>query len=71
MEFEFVLNPVKPRSKSFEITLLKDKKGEFRPFDASFYFSETLLWTGLRKGPPRRLKFPEPDVVVTELRAQL
>jgi hypothetical protein len=29
-EFEFVLNPSKPRSKSFEIALLKDKKGRLR-----------------------------------------
>ena len=25
------------------------------------------MWTGLKKGPPRKLKFPESDVVVEEI----
>ncbi|KAB0343397.1 hypothetical protein FD754_020323, partial [Muntiacus muntjak] len=29
------------------------------------------LWTGLQKGPPCKLKFPEPHVVLEELKKYL
>lgn len=32
---------------------------------------ETSLWTGIKKGPPRKLKFPQPDVVVSTLQEAL
>lgn len=32
---------------------------------------ETSLWTGIKKGPPRKLKFPQPDVVVAALHEAL
>lgn len=32
---------------------------------------ETSLWTGIKKGPPRKLKFPQPDVVVAALQEVL
>ena len=32
---------------------------------------ETSLWTGIKKGPPARLKFPQPDVVVAALQEAL
>uniref|UniRef100_A0A3P9PX39 Selenoprotein H n=1 Tax=Poecilia reticulata TaxID=8081 RepID=A0A3P9PX39_POERE len=51
-----VLNPEKPRRNSFEITLLD---------------GETSLWTGIKKGPPRKLKFPQPDSVVAALHEAL
>uniref|UniRef100_A0A3Q1IC77 Selenoprotein H n=1 Tax=Anabas testudineus TaxID=64144 RepID=A0A3Q1IC77_ANATE len=51
-----VLNPEKPRRNSFEITLLD---------------GETSLWTGIKKGPPRKLKFPQPDVIVAALQEAL
>ncbi|KAF3838453.1 hypothetical protein F7725_010221 [Dissostichus mawsoni] len=53
-----VSNPEKPRRNSFEITLQDGGK-------------ETSLWTGIKKGPPRKLKFPEPDVVVAALQDAL
>uniref|UniRef100_A0A3Q3F136 Selenoprotein H n=1 Tax=Labrus bergylta TaxID=56723 RepID=A0A3Q3F136_9LABR len=53
-----VFNPVKPRRNSFEISLLDGDK-------------ETSLWTGIKKGPPRKLKFPQPDVVVDALQEAL
>ncbi|CAG5990663.1 unnamed protein product [Menidia menidia] len=53
-----VLNPEKPRRNSFEITLLDGG-------------TETCLWTGIKKGPPRKLKFPEADVVVAALQKAL
>ena len=40
---------VKPRRGAFEITVeRRDGKS-------------SVVWTGLKKGPPRRLKFPEAD----------
>jgi len=42
-----VINPEKPRKGSFDISLEKDGKLE-------------VLWSGLKKGPPRSDKFPEP-----------
>uniref|UniRef100_A0A665TBR2 Selenoprotein H n=1 Tax=Echeneis naucrates TaxID=173247 RepID=A0A665TBR2_ECHNA len=51
-----VLNPEKPRRNSFEITLMD---------------GEMSLWTGIKKGPPRKLKFPQPDSVVTALQEAL
>ncbi|KAL3973094.1 hypothetical protein ACER0C_024301 [Sarotherodon galilaeus] len=43
---------------SFEITLQDGGK-------------ETSLWTGIKKGPPRKLKFPQPEVVVSALQEAL
>lgn len=57
-ELHVVLNPEKPRRNSFEVTLIEGKK-------------ELVLWTGLKKGPPRKLKFPEPAEVVTALEEAL
>ncbi|XP_037636939.1 selenoprotein H isoform X2 [Sebastes umbrosus] len=57
-ELTVVFNPEKPRRNSFEITLLDGGK-------------ETSLWTGIKKGPPRKLKFPQPDVVVAALQEAL
>jgi len=57
-ELKVILNPEKPRRNSFEITLMDGGK-------------EITLWTGIKKGPPRKLKFPEPDVVVTALEEAL
>uniref|UniRef100_A0A3B4EJS2 Selenoprotein H n=1 Tax=Pygocentrus nattereri TaxID=42514 RepID=A0A3B4EJS2_PYGNA len=53
-ELRVVLNPQKPRRNSFEVTLVEGSK-------------EVVLWTGIKKGPPRKLKFPDPVEVVTAL----
>lgn len=34
-------------------------------------FPGAELWTGIKKGPPRKLKFPEPQEVVKELKKYL
>lgn len=34
-------------------------------------FAGAQLWTGIQKGPPRKLKFPEPQAVVEELEKHL
>uniref|UniRef100_A0A8D2LI32 Selenoprotein H n=2 Tax=Varanus komodoensis TaxID=61221 RepID=A0A8D2LI32_VARKO len=53
------INPEKPRRNSFEVALLKEDG------------SRVELWTGLKKGPPRKLKFPEPNNVVELLKGNL
>lgn len=45
-DFEVTVNAAKPRHGSFELTLIDDGK-------------ETLLWSGIKLGPPRKMKFPE------------
>ena len=45
---------IKPRRGSFEITIEREDG------------KNTLLWTGLKRGPPRRLKFPEPSEMLAE-----
>ncbi|KAI7801698.1 selenoprotein H-like, partial [Triplophysa rosa] len=52
------LNPQKPRRNSFEVTLMQGDK-------------EVVLWTGIKKGPPRKLKFPDPAEVVSALEEAL
>jgi len=51
-EVEVSLNPDgKPKRGSFEVVL---SKGE----------EEVVLWSGLTKGPPRKLKFPATEEIV-------
>lgn len=48
--FRFALNPQIPRRGAFEVTVrVAGKQG--------------LLWTGLKKGPPRKEKFPDPEAL--------
>ncbi|KAH0508813.1 Selenoprotein H [Microtus ochrogaster] len=58
-ELPVQVNPSKPRRGSFEVTLLRADN------------SRAELWTGIKKGPPRKLKFPEPQEVVKELKKYL
>lgn len=58
-DIEVELNPNKPRSKSFEITVTYDD-GE-----------NVLVWTGIKKGPPRKLKFPELSAVLKEVKKNI
>lgn len=53
------INFDKPRRGAFECTLFKEDD------------SEVLVWTGLKKGPPRKLKFPESEDVVKEIKKAL
>eukprot|EP00105_Crassostrea_gigas_P000611 XP_011412475.2 PREDICTED: selenoprotein H [Crassostrea gigas] len=50
-------NPSAPRRGSFEVTLIVGD-GETQ---------EVLLWSGIKKGPPRKLKFPEDHKLITEM----
>uniref|UniRef100_A0AAY4BND3 Selenoprotein H n=1 Tax=Denticeps clupeoides TaxID=299321 RepID=A0AAY4BND3_9TELE len=52
------VNPGKPRRGSFEVTLMDSGR-------------EVCLWSGLKKGPPRKLKFPAPAEMVAELEKAL
>ncbi|MPC29972.1 Selenoprotein H [Portunus trituberculatus] len=59
-DIEVELNPKKPRSKTFECSL----------FQITVIFEDgesVLVWSGLKKGPPRRLKFPEASNVLTSI----
>ena len=58
-DIQVEVNPQKPRSKSFEVMLCKDEG------------TEIVIWSGIKKGPPRKLKFPESQVVVSGIREQL
>ena len=51
---------MKGRSKSFEITLVHAGSSE-----------KKLLWSGIKIGPPRKLKFPSPSEVVEMLQAEI
>lgn len=37
----------------------------------SFCWTEIVLWSGIKKGPPRKLKFPDPAEVVSALKEVL
>lgn len=58
-DIDSVVNSTKPRSKSFEFTL---KKADG---------SEVVIWSGLSKGPPRRLKFPEADILISGIKENM
>ncbi|NXT63543.1 SELH protein, partial [Chaetops frenatus] len=53
------INPRPPRRNSFEVSLVKEDG------------STVELWSGIGKGPPRRLKFPQPETVVEALKSSL
>uniref|UniRef100_A0A8C4SD22 Selenoprotein H n=1 Tax=Erpetoichthys calabaricus TaxID=27687 RepID=A0A8C4SD22_ERPCA len=53
------LNPLKPRRNSFEVTFVNAAG------------TEVNLWSGLKKGPPRKLKFPDTAVVLDALKGAL
>ncbi|NXR09147.1 SELH protein, partial [Semnornis frantzii] len=53
------INPRQPRRNSFEVSLVKEDG------------SSVELWSGIGKGPPRKLKFPEPEAVVEALKSSL
>lgn len=54
-DVEADLNPSVPRRGSFEIIVVRD--GE----------EDVTVWSGLEKGPPRKLKFPEAEQIVAEI----
>ncbi|CAM9497116.1 unnamed protein product [Bubo scandiacus] len=51
--------PGSPRRNSFEVSLVKEDG------------STVELWSGIGKGPPRKLKFPQPEAVVEALKSSL
>ncbi|KAF2982062.1 hypothetical protein EK904_012936, partial [Melospiza melodia maxima] len=44
---------------SFEVSLVKEDG------------STVELWSGIGKGPPRKLKFPQPETVVEALKSNI
>lgn len=59
-EATFKLNPDKPRSKAFNISVTKPGKDE-----------KEEVWDGRTKGPPRKDKFPELDDVLAMVKKAL
>jgi selT/selW/selH-like putative selenoprotein len=55
-QFKLVLNATTPRKGAFEISVAKSADTE-----------KTLIWSGLKKGPPRKNKFPEVATLVKVL----
>jgi len=53
-DIEVVINREKPRKGSFELTFERDGK-------------KVELWTGVKKGPPRNLKFPDHEELLAEI----
>ncbi|XP_062582566.1 selenoprotein H-like, partial [Saccostrea cucullata] len=57
-EFEDIpveFNPSAPRRGSFKVTLIVGDTGE------------VPLWTGIKKGPPRKLKFPDDPKPISDM----
>ncbi|PVZ97060.1 hypothetical protein BB558_007003 [Smittium angustum] len=56
IEFEhcFVVNKNKPRRNTFDIKIVGEGK-------------ESLIWSGIEKGPPRKLKFPTIEDIKDEI----
>lgn len=79
------INPRPPRRNSFEVSLVKEdgssKCWAGRAAAAAprhprsnnpLYISPAVeLWSGIGKGPPRKLKFPQPETVVEALKSSL
>lgn len=67
------MNPAKPRSKSFEISLIKKGKGTIMYVLITFskIILDIIIWSGLKRGPPRKLKFPESEVIIAALREHI
>lgn len=79
------INPRQPRRNSFEVSLVKeDGSSEYAgprggggeaypggPDPCPRPPAAVQLWSGIGKGPPRKLKFPEPAAVVEALRSSL
>lgn len=47
-----------PRRGAFEISVTKDKS---KPDETA------LVWTGIKRGPPRREKFPDPNGLLADI----
>jgi len=58
-EDSFSVGEEKPRSKSFEVVLIKEDG------------SEDVVWSGIKLGPPRALKFPDKENILDLFRGKL
>ena len=65
-DIPIVMNPGKPRSKSFEVTYFPGTTPEEGKEEGS-----TLIWSGLKLGPPRKLKFVEDNKLVELLKGNM
>lgn len=79
------INPRQPRRNSFEVSLVKEdgssecggRAGRRGGRSAAALTRRPALspavelWSGIGKGPPRKLKFPQPEAVVEALKSSL
>lgn len=78
------INPRQPRRNSFEVSLVKEDGSSecggggpgvrvpCPPLTRPPLFSAAVeLWSGIGKGPPRKLKFPQPEAMVEALKSNL
>ena len=67
-DIPIVMNPGKPRSKSFEVTYFPGTTPEEGEEEGS---TSTSIWSGLKLGPPRKLKFVEDSKLVELLKENM
>jgi len=58
-EVDATMNAKAPRRGTFEVVMIKDDD------------SEVLLWSGHKKGPPRKTKFPEAQVIIDAIKENM
>lgn len=66
IELQLSINkpPLVPRRGAFEISIYKQKPTEFENLQLT---DSLLIWSGLKKGPPRKNKFPNPAEILTDV----
>lgn len=56
---------------NIEINLKPPRRNSFECIFIDHLGKENLIWSGLKKGPPRKLKFPQVDDVLDAVRKQM
>lgn len=66
IELQLSINksPIVPRRGAFEISIYKQPAIENENLQLS---DSKLIWSGLKKGPPRKDKFPNPNAILNEV----
>lgn len=59
------------RRNSFEVALFSSQADADAAVKAKSVSGGALLWTGVNKGPPRKLKWPDHDVVLKALKQEM
>ena len=71
----FIQNPFIPPNENLICCLCQSPFSHGKFVDSIIisqtFFVEFLAWTGLKKGPPRKLKFPEVQIIVENMKKEL